>query len=114
MLRRVARNSLHILIIPRFKVGSSGLASKNNDLSTFMLRHAKGRRVLNAGPGMVIFSQGDEADAVFYLAKGAVKAIVASRAGKEAIVNVFTDKQFFGCTTLTRDGHNRSYTAVAL
>jgi CRP/FNR family cyclic AMP-dependent transcriptional regulator len=44
----------------------------------------------------VIFSQGEPADAVFYIQKGKVKITVVSKQGKEAIVAVLGPGEFFG------------------
>lgn len=44
----------------------------------------------------VIFTQGDPADAVFYVQKGRVKLTVVSKQGKEAIVALFDAGEFFG------------------
>ena len=43
-----------------------------------------------------IFSQGDIADAVFFILKGRVKITVLSEHGKEAVVGIFAEGQFFG------------------
>jgi CRP-like cAMP-binding protein len=43
-----------------------------------------------------IFSQGDPADAVFYLQKGRVRLTVVSKQGKEAIVGLVGADEFFG------------------
>jgi CRP/FNR family transcriptional regulator, cyclic AMP receptor protein len=43
-----------------------------------------------------IFSQGDAADAVFFIQKGKVKITVLSEHGKEAVVGIFGEGQFFG------------------
>lgn len=43
-----------------------------------------------------IYSQGDVADAVFFIQKGKVKVTVLSEHGKEAVVGIFGDGQFFG------------------
>jgi CRP-like cAMP-binding protein len=43
-----------------------------------------------------IYVQGEIADTVYYLAKGRVKATVLSHLGKEAIVGIFHEGQFFG------------------
>lgn len=43
-----------------------------------------------------IFSQGDPADAVFYIQCGMVKLRVVSRSGKEAIVAMLPEGSFFG------------------
>lgn len=44
----------------------------------------------------VIFSQGDPADAVFYIHKGKVKIVVMSKRGKQAVVSVLGAGEFFG------------------
>jgi CRP/FNR family cyclic AMP-dependent transcriptional regulator len=51
----------------------------------------------------VIFSQGDAADSVLYLQKGAVKLSVLSQGGKEAVVAMLGPGDFFGERALT--GH---------
>jgi CRP/FNR family cyclic AMP-dependent transcriptional regulator len=43
-----------------------------------------------------IFSQGEIADAVFFIQKGKVKITVLSEHGKEAVVGIFAAGQFFG------------------
>jgi CRP-like cAMP-binding protein len=44
----------------------------------------------------VIFSQGDAADAVFYIKTGRVKLTVVSQEGKEAVVAILGHGDFFG------------------
>ena len=44
----------------------------------------------------VIFAQGDDADAVFYIKKGKVKVAVLSRHGKEAVVALIGPNEFVG------------------
>ena len=51
----------------------------------------------------VIFSQGDAADAVLYIQKGAVKLSVLSKSGREAVVGMLEPGNFFGERALT--GH---------
>jgi CRP/FNR family transcriptional regulator, cyclic AMP receptor protein len=43
-----------------------------------------------------VFSQGDPADAVFYVQKGRVKLTVVSKRGKEAVIAVLQQGDFFG------------------
>jgi CRP-like cAMP-binding protein len=45
-----------------------------------------GKRVLNFRKGDKIFSQGDSADAIFFIQNGKVKVTVVSTAGKEAVI----------------------------
>ena len=44
----------------------------------------------------IVFSQGDPADAVFYIQKGKVKVTVVSKLGKEAVVAILGTNEFFG------------------
>jgi len=46
--------------------------------------------------GERIFSQGDAADAVFYVQNGKVKLTVVSKAGKEAVIAILPESSFFG------------------
>jgi CRP-like cAMP-binding protein len=46
--------------------------------------------------GDSIFSQGDSADAVFYIQSGKVKLTVVSTSGKEAVIAYLPEKSFFG------------------
>ena len=55
-----------------------------------------GKSVLEYGANRNIFVQGDPADSVFYLRRGKVKLSVTSEQGKEAIVAVLNDGDFFG------------------
>ena len=44
----------------------------------------------------IIFSQGDPADAVFYIQAGKVKITVTSEQGKQAVVAILGAGEFFG------------------
>jgi CRP/FNR family transcriptional regulator, cyclic AMP receptor protein len=61
----------------------------------------------------VIFSQGDPADAVFYIQKGQLKVTVVSEQGKEAIVAVLGPDEFCGEGCLTGQPR-RMATATAM
>ena len=54
------------------------------------------RHVLTFAPAKPIFSQGDPADSVMYIRKGTVKLSVVSKTGKEAVVGLLSDGDFFG------------------
>jgi len=43
-----------------------------------------------------VFSQGDAADAVFYIQSGTVKLTVVSKSGKEVVVAILQEASFFG------------------
>ena len=55
-----------------------------------------GKTVLEYGANRPIFVQGDTADSVWFLQHGEVKLAVTSQQGKEAIVSVLGDNEFFG------------------
>lgn len=54
--------------------------------------------------GQSVFSQGDPADAVFYLQKGRIKLAVTSQRGKEGVIGMVEPGQFFGESSLVA-GH---------
>ncbi len=54
----------------------------------------------------VIFSQGDPADAVFYIQKSKVKLTVVSEQGQEAVIAILGTDEFFGEGCLA--GHPKS------
>jgi CRP-like cAMP-binding protein len=55
-----------------------------------------GRSILNLRKNRKVFSQGDPADAVFYIQEGKVKVCVISKQGKEAVVAIHGEGDFFG------------------
>jgi CRP/FNR family transcriptional regulator, cyclic AMP receptor protein len=55
-----------------------------------------GKTIERYAKNQKIFSQGDVADAVFFIRKGKVKVTVLSEHGKEAVVGIFGEGQFFG------------------
>jgi len=57
---------------------------------------AKGRTISKHRKSEIIFSQGDNADAVFYVKKGKVKVTVVSKQGKEAIIAILGTDEFVG------------------
>src|SRR6201989_1603238 len=66
------------------------------DLKGFLNETHGGRTTVEDGENGVVFSQGDMADAVFYIHKGKVKLNVLSRQGKEAVVAMLGPGEFFG------------------
>jgi CRP/FNR family transcriptional regulator, cyclic AMP receptor protein len=61
-----------------------------------------------------VFAQGEAADTACYLQKGQVKATVLSDRGKEAIVGIFQEGQFFGEGCLAPGARFRTTTIFAL
>jgi CRP/FNR family cyclic AMP-dependent transcriptional regulator len=79
----------------------SDLARKANqrrsfDPKRFLATVDGGRALTNYRKDDVIFSQGDSADAVFYIRKGKVKLVVTSKQEKQAVVAILGEGEFFG------------------
>jgi CRP/FNR family transcriptional regulator, cyclic AMP receptor protein len=66
------------------------------DPRAFLGRAGTGKTIERYGRTQKIFSQGDIADTVFFIQKGKVKITVLSEQGKEAVVGIFAEGQFFG------------------
>ena len=62
----------------------------------FLGRVSAGKAVERYGKNQKIYSQGDAADEVFFIQKGKVKITVLSEHGKEAVVGILGEGQFFG------------------
>ena len=67
----------------------------------FLAKAGIGRTVSKLAKHAVVFSQGDTADAVFYIQKGKVKVTVISALGKEAVVAILGAGEFCGEGCLT-------------
>ena len=63
---------------------------------TFLATIGVGRKAVLFPKKQNIFTQGDPADAVFYLQTGKVRLTVVSKTGKEATIGVLNDRSFFG------------------
>ena len=75
------------------------------DPKTFLAKVGKGKTILNCRKNQIVFSQGQIADAVFYIQQGKVKLTVVSEQGKEAVVAILGPGHFFGEGCL--NGHLR-------
>ena len=64
--------------------------------ATFLATIGEGRKTLAVSRKSVIFTQGDIADAVFYVQKGRVRLTVVSKGGKEATIGILSEGDFFG------------------
>ena len=63
---------------------------------TFLTAIGSGKTILKTPKKQNIFSQGDAANAVFYIQAGRVKLAVVSPRGKEAVVAILGRADFFG------------------
>jgi len=66
------------------------------DPKSFVAKVGDGRSIERFGKDQIVFSQGDPADAVFYMQKGKAKVTVVSEQGKEAVIAIFGTSEFFG------------------
>jgi len=66
------------------------------DPLAFLSTIGTGRKNLAFKKNKVIFSQGDNADSIFYVQDGSVTLSVVSQTGKEATLGVVEEKGFFG------------------
>jgi CRP/FNR family transcriptional regulator, cyclic AMP receptor protein len=66
------------------------------DPKSFLAKVGEGRSISKYRKDQVVFSQGDLADAVFYIQKGKVKVTVVSDRGKEAVVALLGADEFCG------------------
>jgi CRP-like cAMP-binding protein len=90
----MSRKPITKSIKPRTDGKSANRASF--DPAVFLATAGLGRDISTHSKRAVIFAQGDEADAVFYIKKGKVKVAVLSKDGKEAVVALLGADEFVG------------------
>jgi CRP/FNR family transcriptional regulator, cyclic AMP receptor protein len=73
------------------------------DPNVFLAKVGEGKTISKYRKDQIVFSQGQVADAVFYIQQGKVKLTVVSEQGKEAVVAILGPGQFFGEACL--NGH---------
>jgi CRP-like cAMP-binding protein len=66
------------------------------DAMAFLAKVGEGRSVAQYAKRQIVFSQGDPADAIFYIQEGRAKVTVVSEQGKEAVVSMPGAGEFFG------------------
>ncbi|MGA7291487.1 MAG: Crp/Fnr family transcriptional regulator [Terriglobales bacterium] len=84
------------------------------NLKAFLARAGLGRVVHHYSPKQAVFSQGDRADAVFYIQEGKVKVSVLSKQGKEATIALLGAGDFLGEGCIASDQPLRLATATAI
>jgi len=74
------------------------LSQKKHDFDPkkFLATIGEGRKVVTFPKRQTIFTQGDPADAVFYIQEGQVRLTVVSKVGKEATLGILSEGAFFG------------------
>jgi len=71
-------------------------AKSTFDPQAFLATVRHGRAISRYPTHASVFAQADPADAVFYVQKGRIKLVVASKQGKEAVVALLGPGEFFG------------------
>ena len=66
------------------------------DPKVFLAKIGDGHSTAMYGKEDIVYSQGDVADAVFYIKTGKVKISVVSEQGKEAVIAILNKEDFFG------------------
>jgi CRP/FNR family transcriptional regulator, cyclic AMP receptor protein len=77
---------------------------------TFLAKVGDGKTITKYHKNQVVFSQGNEADAVFYIQSGKIQLTVVSERGKEAVVGILGPDHFFGEGCM--NGHPRRVTTA--
>jgi CRP/FNR family transcriptional regulator, cyclic AMP receptor protein len=66
------------------------------DPNLLLAKTGRGRTKLEYRSEEVIFSQGEAADSIFYILRGKIKIVVTSKQGREAVVALLGEGDFFG------------------
>jgi CRP-like cAMP-binding protein len=74
----------------------SGTKRRDFDPREFLATIGEGRKVVAFPKKHIIFTQGDPADAVFYIQQGKIRLTVVSKTGKEATLGILSEGDFFG------------------
>jgi CRP/FNR family cyclic AMP-dependent transcriptional regulator len=97
---------------PMTKIRKSSKSEKPFDPARFFATVAQGRVISSYPKNEIIFAQGDDADAVFYIKTGKVKITVCKQ-NREAVVGILGVDEFFGEGCLTGQSR-RLATATAM
>jgi CRP/FNR family transcriptional regulator, cyclic AMP receptor protein len=82
--------------------------------TAFLAHSGLGRKIVDLEKHQTIFSQGDTADAVFYIQKGKVKLTVFSKRGKEATIALLAAGNFLGEECIAAIQPQRMATATTM
>jgi CRP-like cAMP-binding protein len=84
------------------------------DPTAFLAHTGIGRRIIEVKPAQAFFTQGDQADSVFYLQSGRARLTVVSKSGKEATITILSAGNFVGEESLAAIPGLRLATARAV
>src|ERR1700716_652471 len=66
------------------------------DPKVFLAKLGEGKTISKYRKDQIVFSQGQVADAVFYIQQGKISLVVVSEQGKEAVIAILEPGHFFG------------------
>jgi CRP/FNR family cyclic AMP-dependent transcriptional regulator len=92
----------------------NGKNSPTFDPAAFLAHAGLGRRIVEVKPKQTFFTQGDQADSVFYLQSGRARLTVVSQSGKEATITLLLAGDFVGEESLSTVPGLRLATATAV
>jgi len=101
-------NRDHGLAVVSNRTNTSQKPASSFNMQDFLNRHYPGRTRREYLAGHSIFSQGDPANAVYYILSGKVNLTIVSRSGKEAIIAHLQQGNFFGEASLAGALHHTS------
>jgi len=87
---------------------------KQFDPASFLATAGVGRKLLHLGKKQILFSQGEVANAIFYVQKGRLKLTVVSKRGKEATIALLASGEFVGEACIAAAQPLRQATATAI
>jgi CRP-like cAMP-binding protein len=91
-----------------------GKTKPNFDPATFLAGAGLGRAIIDLKKNQIVFSQGQQAENIFYVQYGKVKLSVVSSSGKEATIALLGAGDFLGEEFIANAQPLRMATAVAI
>jgi CRP-like cAMP-binding protein len=82
--------------VPHHSRHSVSTGKGDFDPRKFLATVGEGKQLLSLSHPQTVFTQGDLADAVFYILEGKVRLTVVSKTGKEATLGILDVGDFFG------------------
>jgi CRP/FNR family transcriptional regulator, cyclic AMP receptor protein len=84
------------------------------DPEVFLTQAGSGRRVLTLRKGELVYTQGDHADAIFFVQRGRLRICVTSEKGKEATISLVGAGEFLGEDSIASGSIARLSSATAM
>jgi CRP-like cAMP-binding protein len=92
----------------------NGISQSAFDPEAFLGSNGIGRKIVEFKAKEAFFSQGDEADCVYYLQRGRAKITIVSQEGKEATITLLVPRDFVGEESLASVAGMRLTSATAV